>query len=208
MCLCLNPQSGAHLLHPGSWGAGGIFWGEALLLVDGNSICCTGREAGSSAPLTPLPFPRPHTHLLFNRWRLSLFHTPELPGPAHQEKRPPRPPKAMNAKENRKSPCPKQVRSLEPARGGTGRHLVWRRGDVDAGMCVARETKSPAEPVASPSVLPCGREEPLGHRTCDTKRADTASPKKYPETAACCSLGPFTAEPGRAVPTETCLLCL
>lgn len=167
-----------------------------------------GERQEAPLSLAPLPFPRPHTRLLFNRWRLSLFHTPELLGPAHQEKRPPRPPKAMNAKENGKSPCPKQVRSLEPAWGGTGRHLVWRRGDVDAGMCVARETKSPAEPVASPSVLPCGREEPLGHRTCDTKQADMASREKYPQKTACCGLGPFTAEPGRAVPTETCLLCL
>lgn len=207
MCLCLNPQSGAHLLHPGSWGAGGDLLGRGTSRRWKFDLL--HRERGRklrSPPSTAVS--RPHTRLLFNRWRLSLFHTPELPGPAHQEKCPPRPPKAMNAKENGKSPCPKQVRSLEPARGGTGRHLVWRRGDVDAGMCVARETKSPAEPVASPSVLPCGREEPLGHRTCDTKQADMASREKCPQKTACCGLGPFTAEPGRAAPTETCLLCL
>lgn len=132
---------------------------------------------------------------------------PELPGPARQEKRPPQPPKPVNAKDNEKFPCPKQVRSLDPAQGGAGRHLVWRRGDVDTGMCVAREPKSLAEPVAPPSVLPCGQET-LGHHTCDMKQADTASCETYPHAAARCGLEPFPAVPARSVPTEMCLLCL
>lgn len=78
--------------------------------------------------------------------------------------------------------CPEQVRRPEPAQGGTGRHLVWRRGDVDAGMCVAQEPKSLAKPVAAPSVLLCGQVEPLGHYTFDMKQADTASHEKYPKT--------------------------